>query len=228
MPIGLLVAGAASLGSAIFKGISAGKQRRAARKINPVNPVYSTSPYAKTQYGLAQQMLNGRMAGAAAQEQNIMGAQGNMMYNVGQNATDSSQALAMAAASQGQTNQAFSNLGQQEAQNKYGMLNNFNLASNLMTSERDKIHNDQVRKYNSDMQLKQGLQNAAMQNTQGIFGDVMNIGSILGAGGFMGGGGRATPSNFNTPVVGGASFMSPASLPQYQQFPGNYTPSWIK
>src|SRR5205085_1584394 len=74
------------------------------------------NPIAGQRLGLAQTLLNARMPGAAAAERNIYGSQANTMAQVNRNATDSSQVLALAGAAQGQTNQAFSNLETQEAQ----------------------------------------------------------------------------------------------------------------
>lgn len=145
-------------------------QSRLANKIKPVRTDYSISPYAQNQLGLAQQLYNGRMFGASQQEQNIFANQGNTLSAVNRNASDASTALAMAAATQGQTNQALANLGMQEGQNKYQMLGNLNAANANMTNELDKVYKDKMMKYQEDVQAKTALRNAAWQN----FGGAMN------------------------------------------------------
>lgn len=155
-------------------------QNKLANKINPVRTDYAISPYAKNQLGLAQQLYNGRMFGAPQLEQNIFAAQGNTMASVNRNATDASQALAMAAATQGQTNQALANLGLQEAQNKYQMLGNLNNAYGNMTNEMDKVYRDKMMKYQEDIQAKNALRNAAWQNMGAGFNQFQNAGMTGG------------------------------------------------
>lgn len=181
MPIPLMAIGAGigALGS-IGKMIFGGKQRREARKINPIWQQYQTNPFAKQQLGLAQQMFGGRMAGAAEQERNILSNQANFNANIGRNATDSSQLLALAAAGQGQTNNAFQNLQIQEAQNKYGMLNNLNNAYGQMIQEGDKAHQSQLQKYQMDMAQKQALLGGGAENIMGGLGDLASLGIISG------------------------------------------------
>jgi hypothetical protein len=167
IPVPLIAAGA----NALFSGITGLFQNRKANKIKPVDPVYKISPYAQDQYGLARLYLNGRMAGATQQEQNILASQGNMLANVQRNAGDSGQALAMAAAGQSQTNQALADLGATEAQNKAAMLGNYNQAAGTMINEGDKVYQDQLRKYNNAVEAKNALRNAAWQNIgQGVNG----------------------------------------------------------
>jgi hypothetical protein len=223
---------AATAAAAIQKGIQASKQNKASKAIKPVDPTKEVSPYAKAQYGLAQQYMNGRMAGAQNLEQGIMASQANMMNGVGRNATDSSQALAMLGAAQGQTNQSLSELQNQELQNKYNMLNNFNMASSAMTSELDKVHGDKLRRYEYDMARKNALKNAAMQNTQGAILGIRDTAAIFaggnkGGGGDMGGNAMGVMSQVGT-QGGNANFQGPANLAQYQQFNTSYQPSWLK
>lgn len=175
----------------IFTGISQNKQANA---INPEYHAYETSPYAKSQLGIAQQMFNGRLPGAAQEEQNIAASQANYGNQVNRNATDSSQALALNALAQGQSNNAYGNLQQKESQYKSSMLGNLNAGYQAMTNEGDKIYQDQLQKYYSDMQQKMYYKNAANQN---IFGALNDLGgSAFTAMAGMGGGapGAAAPS----------------------------------
>jgi len=122
------------------------KQDNLANKINPNYVPYQANPLAKQQLGMAQQFLNGRMAGAGMLEQNIANAQANQMANIGRNATDSSTALSLGAAAQGQANNAYNNLQTKEAQNKYNLLDNLNAAYATNIREGDKVYNDQFQK----------------------------------------------------------------------------------
>ncbi len=156
------------------------KQNRMANKIKPVRTDYQVSPYAKNQLGLANQLFNGRMAGASNMEQNILASQGNMMASVGRNATDGSQALSMAAAAQGQTDQSMAGLGMAEAQNKIAMLGNLNQANQGMTMELDKVYQDKLSRYQEDVQAKNALRNAAWQNFGGAMSDASSLGMQAG------------------------------------------------
>lgn len=149
---------------AIGKAIFGLHQNKLANQIHPEYHPYQTSPYAKQELGLAQQLFNGRMFGASNLEQNIFANQANYLNNVNRNATDSSQALALGGLAQGQTNNALQNLQTQEAQNKYDLLGNLNKAYQTMIGEGDKVYQDQLQKYQIDTQQQAGLRNAAWQN----------------------------------------------------------------
>ena len=173
-PLMAIGAGIGAIGS-IGKMIFGGKQRREAKKINPIFKQYQTSPFAKQQLGIAQQLFNGRMAGASNLEQNILSNQQQFNSNVNRSATDSSQALALAAAGQGQTNNALQNLQTQEAQNKYGMLQNLNQAYGGMIQEGDKSYQSMLQKFQMDTQQKNSLNNSGAQN---IFGGISDLASL--------------------------------------------------
>jgi hypothetical protein len=168
---------------------------RANRKLEQLlqnNPKYAANPLAAQQLGLAQTLLNARMPGAAAAERNIFQNQANMMGQVNRNATDASQALALAAAGQGQTNQALGNLSMQEAQDyqrRYGNLVNAQ-ATNIQ--EGDKVFQDKIRRFQDEAQIR-GAQNANRQNTWSSLSNlgfgVMNLGMAGGFDGMFGGGG---------------------------------------
>lgn len=158
--------------------------------INPQDPKYNTSPYAQQRLGLAQTLLNSRMPGASAMERNIYGNQANQLDNVNRNATSGSQALAMGAAAQGQSNQAFQNLGVQEQQDYYNRLQNVTGAQAGMTQEGDKVHADQLRDYQEKMQLKNTYLAASMQNKNTSLNSWANTGYSAG------GAAASLPPNF--------------------------------
>lgn len=140
------------------------KSNRALERLISQNPQYQANPLARQQMGLAQTLLNARMPGAAAAEQNIYQNQANALGNVNRNATDASQALALAAAGQGQTNEAFNNLAGQETQDYQRRYGNLAQAQQGVINEDDKVFQDKVRQFQDLAQIR-GAQNANRQNT---------------------------------------------------------------
>jgi hypothetical protein len=171
----LAIGGILSGIGAIGKFASGIKQSKESKKINPIWQQYKTNPFAQQQLGAAQNAYGGRMAGAGSLENNIFANQGAFMGNVNRNATDSSQALALAAGGQQQTNDALANLQIQEAQNKYSMLNNLNQAYGTMIGEGDKEYNSILQKYQIDAQRKDALANAGAQNKFGAVSDLAGM-----------------------------------------------------
>lgn len=160
----------------IAKFLTGAKQSREAKKIKPVWQQYMTSPFAKQQLGLARQLYGGRMFGAPQLERNIFSNQANFIGNVLRNARDSSQALALGAASQGQTNEALTDLQTREAQNRYSMLENLNRAYGVMTGEREKEYQSLHEKYLQDVQRKDALAQAGATNKYGALSDWTSLG----------------------------------------------------
>lgn len=182
--------------NSLFQG---GKQKRMAKKINPVNATYTESEPIKDLYAEGQNLYQGRMAGATQAEQNILGNQANVLSNVGRNATSGSQALAVAAGVQGQTNQAFNDLALQEAQNKQQRFGIYSNVSQLMSQEGDKVFQDKLRKYYDDLNYKRALEGASMQNKAKAWGGLDNaiMGAIsLGTGGGLLAGRQQQQQNF--------------------------------
>jgi len=170
---------AQALGS-LFRMGAGIKQNRLASKINPVFNQYQMSPFAQSRLGLALQLFNGRMFGAPQLERNILTNQGSALSNINKMATDASQALSYAAAAQGQTNNALTNLQTSELQNKYNMLNNLNNAYQGMVEEGDKVYQSMLEKYRSDVAQKSALRNASMNNIYGTLSDLASMGYNLG------------------------------------------------
>lgn len=164
---GLLSLGVGVAGKAILGLI----QNNKADQVNPTYTPYTRSPYAKSTLGTAQQMFNGRMAGATNLDQNILANQANTNAGVDRTATDGSQALAVKAAVQGQTNQGFHTLQTQEEQNKYQMLNNLNMANAGMTAEGDKQYQAELQKYQMDVNNQNALRQAGITNMYGAVTD---------------------------------------------------------
>lgn len=173
--IGLGLGALTSIGRGIF-GI---KQGQLASQINPVYTPYQTSQYAKSRLGLAQQMFNGRMPGAANEESNLLSSQDQTVNNLAKGATDSSQFLSLASQAQGQTDNQLQTLQTKEAQSKYGMLNNLNNAYDAMTQEGDKVYADQLQKYQMDVAQKNALRSSSAQNIYGAGSDLSSFGMML-------------------------------------------------
>lgn len=199
-----------SIGTALgglFKGIQGRKQQRMANAIHPQDVNYTTSQYAQNQLGAVNQAYNGRMAGAAHAEQNIGANEANSFGGVERNATSGSQALAVLAGLNGQTNQAYGDLASKEAQNHQSLLGELGMANAAMTNESDKIYNDHLRKYNNDLNAKNSLQQAAWKNKGNMISDFGD--AITGLAGIGGGGsGMNNSTGYSAPQA--ANSMVPA------------------
>lgn len=178
-PIGM----AAGVVGTIGKMFSRAKNNRELEKLLGQDPSYSINPLAQQRLGLAQTLLNARMPGSQARENRIFGNQASNQYNVGRTATDASQALLMNATGQGQTNQAFGDLGMDEANYFQQNLNNLTGAQEGMIQEGNKVYEDQVRKYGNKMQIK----GAQAENRNNTWSDVANLGFGLSDFGMSGG-----------------------------------------
>src|SRR5579859_5446712 len=148
----------------VFGSIVGAIQLGQAGKINPQYTPYTTSPYASANLSNATNAYNGRMAGASTLEQNILANEANSNAGVDKSATDSAQALAAKAANVGQTNQSFKQVQTQEAQNKYQLLNNLNLANQGMVQEGDKTYQAMLQKYQMDLGQQGALRQAGLTN----------------------------------------------------------------
>ena len=171
MPLPLIGLGLGLIGG-IGKLFGRGRANRELDKVLAQDPTYKENPLARQQLGLAQTLFNARMPGASSIERNIYSTQANQLANINRLATDSSQALALAAGTQGQTNNAFNNLGIQEAQDYQRRYGNLEGAEEGVIREGDKVYSDQVRRFGDLSQIR-GAQNANRQNN---WGDIANLG----------------------------------------------------
>lgn len=193
-PVGAGIGLAASLLPSIIGLIGGGKQKRAAAQAQKQADGYynQANTYgqkgldvANQNYATNQNAYNGRMAGATNLEGNINANQAGTLASMGRNATDSSQLLALAGGVQGNTNQAFNQLGMDEAQNKFmqgmGLSNaaygvqmandnlqnlNFNRANQMQQAANMNGQAGQINQYNA----AKGLGNVGMMLGQGAFG----------------------------------------------------------
>lgn len=145
--IGPIVGGAMGTVGTIFSSIAGMKADKKLDSLLKTDPAYTSSPYAANTLGLAQTLLNSRMAGAAARQNNILSSGANVRAGIGRNATDSSQALAAMVGTQGQQDQSFNDLATQEAQDAAQKQQNLFAANQGMTQEHKDLFDDSVRRW---------------------------------------------------------------------------------
>lgn len=167
----------------IGKMFGRGRANRQLKKLMAMNPAYKENPLARQRLGLAQTLLNARMPGAATAERGIHANQANQVANINRGATDAAQALALSTQAAGQTSDAFTDLGVQEAQDYQRRYQNLEGAQQGVINEQDKVFQDQVRRFQDTAQI-QGQMNA---NRQANWGDLSNLGFSLADMGMSGG-----------------------------------------
>lgn len=156
----------------IGKMFSRAKANKDMRSLIGKDPTYNINPIAQQRLALAQTMLNARMPGAIQVERNINSNQANQLSNIGRNASDASQLLSLGAQTQGQTNDAYANLGINEAQDYQRRYGNLLGAQEGMINEGDKVYNDQVRRFGDETQLRGSI----AANRANTWGDISNMG----------------------------------------------------
>jgi len=187
------VGGALGVIGTIASNLEGDKTRRRLLGMLGKDPQYTESPYAKSRLGLATQLLNSRMPGATAMERNIYANQANYLGQAQRNATDSSQLLALGAAAQGQTNEAFGQLGISEAQDYYRRLENYNQGNDAMTQEHHASFDDKVRRWQDEANIYMARNQIRQNQGQSLVNlGSMFMGSSFGGGGKGGGGGSSS------------------------------------
>ena len=171
MPVAAIGAGLGLIGG-IGKMVGRAGANSRLRQLERDNPAYKENPEAAKRLGLANTILNARMPGAASMERNIYANQANTIANAQRGATDASQLLAMGGSAQGQTNQAFDNLGIQEAQDYQRRYGNQVGAQEGVIREGDKVFQDQQRRFQDNV----GIEGAINENNQNTWGDISRMG----------------------------------------------------
>ena len=168
------------IGTGIIGGIGqlfgAHRANKTLSRLEGQIPTYQQNPLAAQRTALAQTILNARMPGSAQLQGEIYGNQANELNNINRNATNSAQALSMGAQTQGQTNNAFANLAQQQGQFYQQNVANLNNAYQNQINEGDKVYQSQLNKFGDIAQLE-GAKNA---NRQNAWGSISNLGFGLG------------------------------------------------
>ena len=183
-PIGIGLGIAGSIG----KFLLGNKQNKLANQINPVYDVYKGSSAVNQNIGAVQNAYNGRMAGAASAQENLLRAQQNAFANASRGATDASQLLALGAAGQGQTDAGINSLATAEGQNKAGLLDNLQAAYGQKIQDDRAINQSQLQKYQIDSEAKGALRSSGINNMFGAVNDASSMALQLGQLGGIGGG----------------------------------------
>jgi hypothetical protein len=189
---GVLQAGIGLIGGARQKRMA----KQAAKQANYLNQ--KSIGYANENLGIAQGLLsesrnnyNARMAGASDLQNNIYQSQANAIGNISKNATDSSQLLALAGASQGMATNAFNDLALNEAQSKqqrFGDVQNATSGVQNATMNLQNVYGQQAQQaQESANQLRQ----SGAMNQYNAVGGLANAGMI--ASGLLGSSGGAPP-----------------------------------
>lgn len=212
-PVGLGIGAVADIGKLIFGS----KQEREAKKINPVWQPYQTSPFASQKFATATNAYLDPSMGTKGQvDRGIQITGANYNNKVTNSATDSSTALALEAAGQGQSDNAVSNSNVDFLKNKTNMLGNLNDAYNTLVGEGDKEYQSKLQKYEMDMAQKQALMSGGKQNEFGALGDLSSLGIFGGQ--LYGGKKSATSPQQTTTSTPTNSFGVPANM--------SWTPGW--
>lgn len=185
--IGGAVASSGGSGGSSRKRYSAKHTMKTLDAMGNANPLYGGSPYAENNVGMAQNLLNSRMAGAGSRERNIQTSGANVRAGIGRNATDSSQALALMAGTQGQEGQQYNDLAIQEGQDATMKQQNLMDANRDMTAEGDKIYDSIKNKWQDQVNIAMTnykIRTKKRADTAKVIGGAFTgLGSVLGAGG---------------------------------------------
>lgn len=161
------------------------------------NPTYQRSAFPGMKLGLANQIAMSRVPGAERYKRNLFTSQGNTLNAITNNATDASQALALASQTQGQTDKAIGDLELMEADWKKFGLSNLNDAYAAMADEDRMVEQGKQLNYQNLVSLK-GAQAAnkfakrkALWNT---IGGISNLGVNAFSAGIFGGKGGGSGS----------------------------------
>jgi hypothetical protein len=176
----LLLGAAGAIISPLSRMLLSGKQNRLANKINPVRTYYEDTPGAKANLSLANNMYNGRMAGAANAEANITQNAANAMGDVRRSAASGSQLLAAAAGLGAQADQDNVDLAAKEAENK---TNTAGLLFNANKDYTDNVYQDRLMDYQEKVAAKDALTGASLQNKYGAMADIGN--GLMSAGNYF-------------------------------------------
>jgi len=187
MPIPLMAIGAGlGLIGGIGKMFARGKSNKELSQLQSQDPAYQANPLAQQRLSYARALRDARMPGAAAAERNIMGTMGNTLSTAQNNASDSSQFLALAGAAQGQAQRGFENLATAEQQDQQRRMTNWEQALQGQIGEEQAAFQDEVRRFGNKAQI----QGAQAENRVNTWGDISGMGFGLAdfaqAGGFNG------------------------------------------
>ena len=176
--VALGVAAVGVVGKVISGNEQASAAKKAQQNAEALDKQYQPSQYSKDTLATAQQAYGGRMTGAETLDRNIDANTANTTASNVRGATSGAQFLAAQAASEGQNNQAHQNEQLQEGQNKYGLLNNLNLARMQMTGEGDKGYLSQQNQFQNQQNQANQLRQSSLSNYFGALNDTTSLVSL--------------------------------------------------
>lgn len=179
-PWGTAIGAVVGAAAGIF---GAAKKNKELKRLEKMNPIYKANPLATERAALAKSLLNARMPGAAALQENIYNNQANSIGQLQRNATDSSQLLSMAAGVQAQTDQSFHQLSEEENADYQRRYGNYASATQGVIEEGDKVYQDQLRRFQDLAQMR----GARATNTANALTSVSNSAYSLTNYGMSGG-----------------------------------------
>ena len=150
------------------------------------NPVYTRSQFPGMMLGTAQNTALSQMPGLQEYLRSKDAAYGTQLSNINKNATDASQALALAAAAAAERDNVSDNvLGMEADWKKFG-LQNLNQAYGVNAAEDQNVYADQLRKYETEAQIRGAQAANKLAKRQALWNTVGGIVN-LGLGAFTGG-----------------------------------------
>jgi hypothetical protein len=183
MAIGLALAAAGTIAGIVQKGIAARRQRKAANKINPVNPVYEATKESAQELAMARQANNADVAGGAAMERSAYTQGANTVAAVMKAGGSPAQVAATIARSNMATNKAMADLTIRRTQQKLATMGLVQGALRARSQQRMMEHQDKIRRYEGDQAAKDALYQSADQNVAGMFNDAAGFGLTAAMGG---------------------------------------------
>jgi hypothetical protein len=177
MSFAAIAIGGAAVGLAGGIGgmVASGKSNRELKGLMKQNPTYQQNPLAQQRLGLAQQLFNARMPGAAAAERNIATNAAGTMAGASRAASSGAQLLAMGGATQGQAGEQYNQLAMQEAANKQQQYQNLVGAQEGAINEADKEYQDKLRRFQDQIQS----QGAMAANRANMWSSIGNLGGQM-------------------------------------------------
>lgn len=172
--LGLIGAGL-GVASSIASAIGASKDNKEAKKIKPEYKPYEVSPYAKQGLGLAKARLGSKSAAVQQAQADIQNNQAQAAYGMEKAASDGSQLLSGLAGVQAQADESAAGLAGMQEQFNQQNLANLNQANAAMTNELDKVYQDNMQKYMTDLNLKMAYRNSARQGWGNAIGGMMSV-----------------------------------------------------
>lgn len=175
----------------IGKLFSRGAANKRLRDLEKTDPTYTANPIAANRLAMAQTLLNARQPGAITAERNIYSGTANANAGVDRNATSAADALFAKSNNQMNQNNAFGQLGQNEANDFQRRYGNYTSAQEGQINEGDKVYQDSVRRFGDRAQIQGAISN----NNQQGWGEFSNLGfgiADYGINGGFGGGGEGS------------------------------------